>query len=148
MDFYEIKIRKCKDGHFDIYPEFIVGDYKDLMIRGKDFYAFYDDSKKMWNRNSKQLQKVIDTDLWNKLTELKQDIRYEGTRFELKLLREESSGSWNRFTKFVKNLPDDYHQLDEKLTFLDTETKREDYASKRLPYSIQEGDISAYDELI
>ena len=148
MDFYEIKIRKCKDGHFDIYPEFLIGDTKDLMIRGKDFYAVYDESKQMWNRNPKFLQKIVDRDLWNKLSEMKQNARYEGASFELKLMREESSGSWNRFVKYVKNLPDDYHQLDEKIAFQDTAVKREDYISKRLPYSIQQGDISAYDELM
>jgi len=148
MDFYEIKVRKCRDGHFDIYPEFIIGDTKDLMIRGKDFYAVYDESKHMWNRNPKFLQKIIDRDLWNKWTEMKQNARYEGASFELKLMREESSGSWNRFIKYVKNLPDDYHQLDEKIAFQDTDIKREDYISKRLPYSVQEGDISAYDELM
>ena len=148
MDFYDVRIRKCKDGHFDIYPEFLIGDSKDLMIRGKDFYAVFDESKQMWNRNPKFLQKIIDNELWNKLNELKQDVRYEGARFELKLMREDSSGSWNRFLKYVKNLPDDYHQLDETIAFQDTVIKREDYVSKRLQYSIQEGDISAYDEMM
>ena len=148
MDFYEIKVRKRKDGHFEIYPEFLINDSTDLMIRGKDFYAVFDNTTNMWIRNPKALQKIIDKDIYNKLNEMKEKYSYDESSYELKLMREESSGSWNRFVKYVKNLPDDYHQLDEKLAFQDTVIKREDYISKRLPYSLKEGDISAYDEMM
>ena len=149
MDFYEIKVRKRKDGHFEIYPEFFVEeDTKDLMIRGNDFYAVYDESKQMWNRNPKALQRIIDNDIYAKLNELRSKYSYDDIPVDLKLIKEESSGSWKRFTNYVKNLPDDYHQLDEKLTFQDTITKRSDYASKRLPYSVKEGDMSAYEEIV
>ena len=148
MDFYEIKVRRRKDGHFDIYPEFLINDSKDLMIRGKDFYAVFDKNTNMWIRNPKALQKIVDNDIYSKLEEMKKKYSYDETSYELKLMREESSGSWNRFIKYVKNLPDDYHQLDEKLAFQDTVVKREDYISKRLPYSLKKGDTSAYDELM
>ena len=148
MDFYEIKVRRRKDGHFEIYPEFLINDSTDLMIRGKDFYAVFDKSTNMWIRNPKALQKIVDNDIYNKFEEMKQKYSYDEASYELKLMREESSGSWNRFTKYVKNLPDDYHQLDEKLAFQDTVVKREDYISKRLPYSLKEGDTSAYDEMM
>ena len=148
MDFYEIRIKKCKDGHFDIYPEFLNDDSNDLMIRGKDFYAAYDESTGMWIRNPKFVRKMVDRDIWAKLEELKKNPKFEDKTFELKLMRDSSSGMWDRFIKYIKNLPDDFHQLDEKLTFLDTKTKKTDYVSKRLPYSLQDGDISAYEELV
>lgn len=46
------------------------------------------------------------------------------------------------------HLSDNSHQLDEELTFANTEVKKEDYVSRRLPYPLKDGDISAYDELI
>src|SRR5690606_11651941 len=46
------------------------------------------------------------------------------------------------------HLSDSSHQLDENLTFANTEVKKDDYVSRRLPYSLEAGDISAYDELI
>ena len=148
MDFYEIRVRKRKDGHFEIYPEFLIGDSNDLMIRGKDFYAVFDEKVGMWNRNPKALQRIIDSDIYKKMEELRSKYQYEDVPIELKLMKEDSSGSWLRFIKYAKNLPDDYHQLDEKIAFQDTVIKREDYISKRLPYSLKEGDISAYDELM
>ena len=48
MDFYEIRVRKLKDGTYEIYPEFLVDESKDLMVRGKDFYAAYDENSGMW----------------------------------------------------------------------------------------------------
>src|SRR5206468_12797168 len=43
---------------------------------------------------------------------------------------------------------DNYHTLDEKLTFANQVVKREDYVSRKLPYALEKGDISAWDELI
>lgn len=148
MDFCAIKVRKHKDGSIEIYPDFFVEEEtKDLMIRGNDFYAVFDDKTNMWIRNSRFVQKLIDKELWNKYEELKKNPMIDPSRIDVKTIRDFSTGSWTKFTKFVKSLPDDYHQLDEKLTFQDTVVKRTDYASKRLPYSVREGDMSAYEEI-
>lgn len=149
MDFYKVKVRKKRDGTIEIYPEFYGNEEsKDLMIRGNDFYAVFDEQTGMWKRNPLFVQKIIDRDLWNKFEELKSNPMIDESKIEVKTILEYSTGSWSKFRKFVKELPDNFHQLDEKLTFQDTVTKRTDYASKRLPYSIKEGDISAYDEMM
>src|SRR5690606_10273707 len=43
---------------------------------------------------------------------------------------------------------DNSHQLDQNLTFSNTEVKKSDYVSRRLPYPLEGGDISAWDELV
>lgn len=146
MDFYKVKTRRTKDGHFEIFPEFLVCESEDLMTRGKDFYAVFDEDTKMWVRDSKFVQKIVDRDLWAKYDELSN--KYDSSLIEVKTVRDFSSGVWTKFLNFVKGLPDNFHQLDEKLTFQDTVIKREDYVSKRLPYTLKDGDISAYEELI
>ena len=147
MDFYKVKVRKVKKDHFEIFPEFLIGETNDLMIRGKDFYAVYDESTGMWNRDPKFVQKIIDKDLWQRYDQMiATGITSE--YLEVKTLRDSSTGSWDRFTKYTRNLPDNYHQLDEKIAFQDTVVKREDYISKRLPYSLKDGDISAYTEIM
>ena len=45
-------------------------------------------------------------------------------------------------------MSDNAHQLDNNLTFANTEVKKNDYVSRRLPYSLDQGSINAYDELI
>ena len=149
MDFYKVKVKKRRDGTVEVYPEFYGNEEsKDLMIRGNDFYAVYDEQSGMWKRNPLFVQKVIDKDLWNTYEELKSNPMIDPNKIEVKTILEYSTGSWSKFRKFVKELPDNFHQLDEKLTFQDTVTKRNDYASKRLPYSIKEGDMSAYEEIM
>lgn len=149
MDFYKIRVRKLKNGTVEIYPDFMVDDEaRDLMIRGKDFYAVFDEKTNMWNQNALFIQKLVDRDLWTKYDEIKHDPRYEGSDFDIKTVKSGDSGSWLKFVKLVRNLPDCYHQLDEKLTFQDTVVQREDYVSKRLPYSVRDGDISAYEEMM
>ncbi len=149
MDFYEVRVRRHKDGRIEIYPEFFpIEESKDLMIRGNDFYAVFNESTGMWMRNPLFVQKLIDRDLWNKYEELKSNPMIDPSKIEVKTIHDYSSGSWTRFKKFVKDLPDNYHQLDEKLTFQDTVVKREDYASKRLGYSVVEGPIDAYEKLV
>ena len=86
MDFYEIRIKRCKDGHFDIYPEFLNDDSNDLMIRGKDFYAAYDESSGMWIRNPKFVRKVVDRDIYAKLEELRKNPKFEDKSFEFKIM--------------------------------------------------------------
>ena len=149
MDFYKVKVRNVRGGCIEIYPDFINSEeMSDLMVRGNDFYAVFDEQTGMWKRNPLFVQKLIDKDLWQKFEELKSNPMIDASKIDVKTMLGSSSGSWERFNKYVKRLPDNFHQLDEKLTFQDTVVKRTDYASKRLPYSVVEGDISAYEELI
>ena len=43
---------------------------------------------------------------------------------------------------------DGFHTLDDKLIFSNTETNKKDYASKKLNYPLEAGDLSAYDKLM
>ena len=148
MDFYEIRVRKSRD-RIRIYPEFFNNeDCKDLMVRGNNFYAVFDEKTGMWKKNPLFIQKVIDRELWNKFEELKSNSMIDESKIDVETIIDSSTGSWPKFLKYVNGLPDNFHQLDEKLTFQDTVTKREDYVSKRLPYSVTKGSIDAYETLM
>jgi hypothetical protein len=54
----------------------------------------------------------------------------------------------NTWIKYCKSIPDNSHELDRNVIFLDDDVKKEDYASFKLDYNMQDGDISAYEELI
>ena len=54
--------------------------------------------------------------------------------------------SWHKYCQKQKR--DSYHMLDEKLIFSNSETNKKDYASKRLNYPLEAGDIPAWDKLI
>lgn len=145
MDFYQIKERCFKKGVVDIYPEFKVGRSKDLMVRGKSFYAIWDDEKGLWSTDEYDVQRIVDKDLINYFNSNSQ---YSGDSVVLKTMSDFSSNSWLQFRNYITHVSDNSHQLDTKLTFSNTEVKKTDYVSKKLEYPLEEGPHDAYDELI
>ena len=146
MDFYKIATRITKRDTIEIYPVFVVGKSEDLMIRGRSFYAVYNPETGFWCTDEYMIQQIVDADIWAKYDELKADGRFDV--IVTKTMKDYDSKSWINWQEYVKHLNDNVHLLDEKVIFANTEVKKSDYASKRLSYSIGEGDISAYDELM
>lgn len=145
MDFYQIKERSAKNGVVEIYPDFKVCRSKDLMVRGKSFYAIWDEAKGMWSTDEYDVQRLVDADLMDYRSKMAN--KNDGS-IHIRLMGDFSSGSWVDFCKYVQHISDNSHQLDEGLTFVNTEVKKKDYVSKRLPYSLEKGDYKAYDELV
>ena len=142
MDFYRIKERSLRNGITEIYPDFQVGRITDLMVRGKSFYAVWDAERSIWSTDEYDVQRLVDDDL-RAYWKAKGD---EGAI--VKWMGDFSSNSWLQFRNYMSHISDSLVQLDDNLTFADQKVKKTDYASRRLPYSLQRGDISAYDELI
>lgn len=146
MDFFKI-IERSKRNETEIFPDFQTGEVSDLLCRGKSFYAVWNEEKGMWSTNENDVQKIVDKALWDYVSDFKKSRNYDGI-LSVKTLKSDSSGMWNRFTNYTRRFPDSEVQLDNKLTFLNTEVKKTDYVSKRLNYAIEEGDHSAWDELV
>ena len=49
MDFFRISEEESKRGAPIIFPDFTVGRSKDLMVRGRSFYAIWDEARGMWS---------------------------------------------------------------------------------------------------
>lgn len=145
MDFYRLKERSTKNGVVETYPDFKVVRSKDLMVRAKSFYAIWDDEAGLWSTDEYDVQRLVDEDLLKHKAELEK--RNEGT-VQAKLLSDFSSNSWLQFRNYVAHLSDSSTQLDENLTFSNTEVKRSDYVSRRLLYPLTPGDFSAWDEIV
>ena len=145
MDFYKIRTKESK-GLLQAYPDWVVDQFDDLMVRGGSFYAVWDDDAGMWSTSEFDVQRIVDNDLYNYVNENGNEDRV----IEPLLTRNFSTGSWERFNRYIRNLPDqgNYHPLDENITFSNTEVKKKDYVSKRLPYALQEGKTDAWDELL
>lgn len=145
MDFYQIKERSTKNGVIEIYPDFKVARSRDLMVRGKSFYAIWDNERNIWSTDEYDVQRLVD----KTLIEYKEKIlsKTDGS-VQVKLMSDFSTRSWADFRKYMQNISDNAHQLDEKLTFSNTEVKKNDYVSRRLSYPLIEGSHEAYDEII
>lgn len=145
MDFYTIKIRGVKRGVTEIYPDFKVGKCKDIMIRGKAFYAIWDEKNGLWSTDEYDVQRLVDEDLQKHYDE---ELSKSSDHIEVKWMSSYSSNSWKKYKSFLKDSTDNYRQLDTNVTFQDTPVKRSDYVSMRLPYVMKRGKCPAYDELM
>lgn len=145
MDFYQISIKETKTGPSQIYPDWTVGRSRDLMVRGRSFYAIWDEAKGLWSTDEYDVQRLVDEDL-HRYSEEKYS--KDGTSYKIMNLKSFNTQIWSTFRKYMQNISDNSHQLDEKLIFANTEVKKNDYASRRLPYSLEEGTIDAWNELI
>ena len=145
MDFYKIVVKENKDGTLQIRPDWKVGRSKDLMTRGGSFYAVWDESKGLWSTDIYDVQRLVDTDLLQYSNELEAK---NGLTYKVSTLESNSTRLWDEFQRFLRNSGSSSHNLDEKLTFENTEVKKTDYVSRRLPYSLGPGRYNAWDTIV
>lgn len=145
IDFMTIATRSTNRGTvIEIYPKFIIKKSSDLMIRGGDFYAVWIEERGLWSTDEQDALQLIDREL---------DRYVEAHNFNamVKVLHmwDAESGmidSWHKYCQ--RQMRDNFHMLDEKLIFSNTETNKKDFASKRLSYPLESGSIAAYDKLM
>lgn len=143
LDFFQIIVKETK-GVLEVRPDFVVSRSKDLMVQGSDFYAVWDEKLGLWSRDKYRVAELVDEEL-RAFAEKKEA---EGVATQPKYLKSFANGGWKQFNTFLKNVSDNSHPLDTKLTFANTAVQKTDYASRRLLYDMGPGDISAYEELI
>jgi len=146
MDFFTIRERSPKRGMIDIFPDFKVGKCKDLMIRGKSFYAIWDEKKAIWSTDEYDVARIIDEELTKYYEENKNKLLYSSV--DIKYMLSYNSSTWKTWKQYVKDSPDNYKQLDNKIIFSNTDVKKEDYCSKQLSYPLKKGSIKAYNEMM
>lgn len=146
LDFLKVCERYPKRGTVEIYPEFLVKPSKDLMIKGSSFYAIWDESANLWSTDEFRATELIDQEL-AKYAKEHESLRNDNSVKVLYLINS-SNGTADRWKKYVKKqMPDYWKPLDERLIFANDEVKRSDYASKILPYPLEQMPTPYYDEL-
>jgi Family of unknown function (DUF5906) len=144
LDFFQIATKEVRGGKIEIRPDFTVGRSKDLMVRGQSFYALWDEERNLWTTDEFEVVRLVD----EQLNEFAEQMKADGADCSVKPLSKFGNGGWAQFRKYMKNISDNAHQLDTKLTFANTEVKKTDYVSRRLPYSLAPGNHDAWDELL
>lgn len=145
MDFMKISTRSVKQGVTEIFPKFILKKSSDLMIRGGDFYAVWREDLGLWSTEEQDVIDMVDQELY-KFTEERRKTATDS--LVTKYMWDSDSGSIDSWHKYCqKRMRDNFHPLDEKIIFGDTETTKTDYASKKLSYPLRECDISGYESI-
>ena len=146
IDFLMISTRSTKRGIIEIYPKFIVRTSSDLMIRGGDFYAIWIEERGLWSTDEQDALQLIDRELDRYAEKNRQSF---DSNIKVLHMWDAESGMIDRWHKYCqKQMRDSFHMLDEKLIFSNTPTDKKDYASKKLNYPLEAGDLSAYDKLM
>jgi len=155
MDFLRLE-EKFPRGKIEISPSFIVCKSHDLMIKGKNFYAIWNPEEGLWSTDQDTVINMVDDEVKAKVDKEKKDARERYSRNPKdapdiygRYMKYSETGimdHWLRYTQ--KQMADNYHSLNQKLIFENTETKKTDYATFKLPYRLEEGDHSAWDELL
>ena len=147
VDFLTIGLKYPKKGYVDVYPKFIVkGTSTDLMVRGGDFYAVWLEDQKMWSTNEQDVIDLVDRELKKNYEEKK---LADNFIVNVHYMWDADSGSIDRWHKYCqRQMRDNYKPLNEKLVFENSETTKKDYASKKLPYPLEECETPAYERLM
>ena len=144
LDFMTVCMVTTKN-EIEIFPKFIVRKSKDLMVKGGDFYAIWCEDKQLWSTDEDDATRLIDKEI---------DIYAEKYKDSMNTVRvkhmwDSDSGVIDKWHKYCqKQVRDNFHPLDEVLIFSNTEIKKTDYATKKLPYPLEEGTPEAWDTLI
>lgn len=141
-----ISTRSTKRGTIEIYPKFIIRNSSDLMIRGRDFYAVWLEEYGLWSTDEQDALQLIDRELDSYAKENSE--KFDGSVRVLHMW-DASTGMidiWHKYCQ--KQMRDNFHMLDEKLIFSNETTTKQDYASKKLPYPLEDGSITAYEKII
>lgn len=148
MDFLKIGTQRKKTYGVEkvtIYPKFVTKTSNDLMIRGGDFYAIWNEETGMWSTRQDTVIDMIDSELK----------RYKASdpslaEASVMYMWDGDSGMIDKWHKFVQyQMADKFENLDQNIIFANQATRKEDYASKKLPYSLSDEDYCpAWDELV
>ena len=146
LDFVKIIERNPKKDTVEISPKFLINKSTDLMIRGSDFYAIYDESTGFWSTDEQRAISLID-DMTRTYYNEPKDSYNAGVRPNY--ICDSDSGFIDKWHKYCqRQLRDNYVTLDEKLIFANDDPKKEDYASKKLPYPLTPGECPSYDKIM
>ena len=147
LDFVKISVRRPKNGRMEVYPKFIIKKSNDLMIRGGDFYAVWVDDRGLWSTDEQDVIDLVDHEIDIYIEENK--AMFEDNPPIRQYMWDSDTGTIDRWHKYCQRQSrDNFHPLDEKLIFANDPVRKEDYASKRLNYPLEDGKCPSYEKII
>lgn len=149
MDFVNITQRtKVHNGvtTLTIQPSFVVRRSDDLLVNGGEFVAVWDMFTKTWSRDPYHVVEMVDNAIYEEV-ERQQDIDPTINVVGMPL-RTFGNKKWSEFAHYVRQLPDNVHDLDSRVAFQNSEVVKTDYITQRLPYNLTHGtDTPNFDKL-
>ena len=146
LDFLVIASRSTKRGCIEVYPKLIIKKSSDLMIRGGDFYAIWNEKKGLWCTDENDALMMIDNLLDEYVEKNKSTFNSEVRVLHMWDAETGMIDNWHKYCQ--KQMRDTYTPLDEKIMFSNSAYNKKEYASKVLSYPLIKGECSGYEKLI
>lgn len=150
LDFLQVStksVKKGKDNYVtEVYPSFKAGITKDIMIRGKHLYAVWDEEKGFWVTDELHILPIIDREI-KEVADRLSEKNPDEVIVPLYLWDTDNKqiDKWHKFC--TKDMSDTFSPLDSKIIFNDVKTSRDNFATKCLPYHLEDIETPAYNEL-
>lgn len=142
MDFIRVAYKENKDGSREYYPSLQVLDSSDLVIRGGQFLAVWDEDANMYSRRLSHLADIIDRSF----------VRMVGDRLRpqdtIKKVRVFDNGIYSRLMGLIRNIGDMGPDLDQRIVFANEEPTKGMAATFKMPYVLSEGHFPAWNEIV
>ena len=152
MDFVQVRHKEkqknvggSRQTIIEVFPAFAVLPSRDLMVRGKEFFAIWDEESGFWSTDEYRARELIDRELYTYADTLTAP---EDGYISVHSLQDFSSQAWSSWRRYLGSLPDHFHDLDGELTWATDERKRENYATRALSYTVAPEETPSYDLLV
>ena len=142
LDFMEVITKKGKgNSESRAVPNFKLVETKDIMIKGGKFYAIWDEENKLWSKDYARAIEIIDKEIQKFADE-------NGLAPDLCMNTSMNKSAYNLRNYITKEMTDTFKPLDTKVIFANDKTTKEDYATFKLDYSLEDGQTPNWDKLV
>lgn len=141
MDFIRVGQKENKDGTREFFPAFLALESQDLVIRGGQFAAIWDEDTSLYSRRLSHVPEIIDR-AFQKL--VGPDVRQGDI---VKKMRNFDNQLFNKLLSLIRNIGDMGPELDQTLVFADQTPTKSDAATFKMPYSLVDAECKAWNTI-
>lgn len=141
MDFIRVAYKENKDGTKEFYPSLQAIESTDLVIRGGQFVAIWDEDTGLYSRRLSHVPDIIDRAFMKMVGER---LRNGDT---VKRMRVYDNQLYSKWLGLVRGIGDMGPELDQRIVFANEEPTKGMAASFKMPYALSRAPHPAWDEI-
>lgn len=142
MDFIRVAYKENKDGTKEFYPSLQALESTDLVIRGGQFVAIWDEDTGLYSRRLSHVADIIDRSF----------MRMVGDRLRpgdtVKRVRVYDNQIYSRLMGLMRSIGDMGPELDQRIVFANEEPIKSWAATFKMPYALSTAPTPVWDEII
>lgn len=147
MDFIRVAYKEEKDKETGVvirnyYPSLQALESQDLVIRGGQFVAIWDEANKLYDRRLSHVPDIID----RAFAQMVGDRLRPGDT--ISKVRVYDNQIYSRLMGLIRNIGDMGPELDQRLVFANETPKKEQAATFKLPYSLSNADCPSWHTIV